>query len=60
MSTEDLASSDLAEKRQKIQKECLGEAIAKDKHFLGWIGDDITLLSDRHDVEGFDPEFGRK
>jgi len=60
MSTEDLASSELAKKRKQIQQEQLEQIIVKNKHFLGRRGDYMQLLGDRHDIDHEDPEFNRK
>jgi len=59
MSTEDLASSELAEKRKKMQEEAMAQSIVKEKHFLGRRGQ-TALLGDRNDVVHEDPELNRK
>jgi hypothetical protein len=60
MSTEDLASTELAKKRKAIQQEQLEQVIVKHKHFLGRRGDNLQLLGDRHDIDHEDPEFNRE
>jgi len=60
MSTEDLASSELARKRKQLQQEQLEQIIVKNKHFLGRRGDHMQLLGDRHDIDHEDPEFNRQ
>jgi len=60
MATEDLASSKLAEEREKLKKEAVEQIIVQKKHYLGRRGEHLSLLSDRKDIEKEDPEFRRR